>query len=365
MTKTCKLLAAASMLLLSAACVRRPLEYLPYETVRVIVDCIYEDDAYPVGEKPTGMTLYFFRDGKLYNTVTTSNIDTYETELPAGNYKLYMMSQSVDEFGSMTFSNMDNFDKAAATLTESKVTWATRGTGEVVGTDPEVLLAGTSAEFEVTEAMIHEYQIWHSKKKAAVASGATKGQEWIDLDNQVEQTTIHVPVYPKNVTSELEVLVYCGGMSYLQNVRASTTGMARTFVLTPFITGDETATQVIRYWGVAMDREADDIGHLYATITTFGLPNGDKPSPNRDATLNITTLLVDNNTTLSHVFEVGDKFVEITPPTLGYRHHYLLTFGTPDEPVIIFPEVDPVEAGGGFVAGVTDWDEEVEGGIEI
>ena len=74
MTKTCKLLAAASMLLLSAACVRRPLEYLPYETVRVIVDCIYEDDAYPVGEKPTGMTLYFFRDGKLYNTATAREV---------------------------------------------------------------------------------------------------------------------------------------------------------------------------------------------------------------------------------------------------------------------------------------------------
>ena len=78
-------------------CQRRPLETMYSSTIRVIVRCIWKVNAYP--EKPTGVTLYFFRTGDaLPRIITTSNVDSCEVQLPAGHYKLFMITQSPEEY---------------------------------------------------------------------------------------------------------------------------------------------------------------------------------------------------------------------------------------------------------------------------
>ena len=98
-------------LVVFAGCERRPLNPTFSATVRTIVKCVWSVDvqAYPEGEKPTGVTLFFFRDGKYYNSVTTANVDSCAVQLPVGKYKMFMISQSPDEYGKMDFNNMTSF----------------------------------------------------------------------------------------------------------------------------------------------------------------------------------------------------------------------------------------------------------------
>ena len=365
--KKLKLNGIAAVLLLFAAifasCERRPLEYISSLTVRVIVKCIWEVNAYPEGERPTGITLYIFKDGTFYNSVTTSNVDSCEVMLEKGHYSMYMISQSVDEYGTMEFEDMTNFTRARSVLEAGTADWATRGPDEIVVQDPEVLMAGVAQEFDVTEEMAVEYQktykTWTDKKNQNADA-----QEISSLEEQVKYLTVRVPITPYNVVSQFWVTIYVGNADMLQSMRASVTGMARTFDLTLDVTDIEQATQVIRYWSLDMDDQPQHIGHVDGIITTFGLPEDQTPSTLRDSTLNVSALLVDNKTVADYVFNVGDKIQELEPNP-GYRKLYRLIFGSMADPAIVLPDVIPVESGGGFTANVTDWEDEIEAEIPI
>ena len=365
--KKLKLNGIAAVLLLFAAifasCERRPLEYISSLTVRVIVKCIWEVNAYPEGERPTGITLYIFKDGTFYNSVTTSNVDSCEVMLEKGHYSMYMISQSVDEYGTMEFEDMTNFTRARSVLEAGTADWATRGPDEIVVQDPEVLMAGVAQEFDVTEEMAVEYQktykTWTDKKNQNADA-----QEISSLEEQVKYLTVRVPITPYNVVSQFWVTIYVGNADMLQSMRASVTGMARTFDLTLDVTDIEQATQVIRYWSLDMDDQPQHIGHVDGIITTFGLPEDQTPSTMRDSTLNVSALLVDNKTVADYVFNVGDKIQELEPNP-GYRKLYRLIFGSMADPAIVLPDVIPVESGGGFTANVTDWEDEIEAEIPI
>lgn len=353
-----------------AACQRRPLEYISSLSVRVIVKCIWEVKAYPEGERPTGMTMYFFKDGEFYNSVTTSNVDSCEVMLEKGHYSMYMISQSTQEYGSMEFKDMDEFSKARSILEPGAAEWATRGPDEIVVQDPEVLLAGVAEEFDITDEMAVEYQTtykqWTDKKRQITENGGTSEDELEiqALEDEVQYLTVRIPVYPTNVVSQFWVTIYVGSADMLQSMRASISGMARTFDLTLDVTDVEQATQVIRYWSLDMDDQPRHVGHVDGIITTFGLPDGQTPSTLRDSTLNVSALLVDNKTVAEYVFNVGDKIVELEPNP-GFRKLYRLIFGSKGEPAIVLPEVIPVESGGGFTANVADWEDEIEAEIQL
>lgn len=354
----------ALLLLLSVAilggCVRRPLEVIYRSTVRVIVKCIWSVESYPEGQKPTGVTFYFFRDGEFYTSLTTANVDSCEVHLEKGHYRMYMISQSPEEFWKMDFENMNSFSNAATTLRETKATWATRGEGEVPVENPEILLAGVTEEFDITEEMSEEYQYYYSQLRRILAaeSGGTKSvslDEKAYYQEQVEYHTLRIPVYPKNIVSQMWVTIYAGNADVLKSVRASTSGMARTWELTQGVTSGDEAIQIINQWNLTIDDPARRVGHIDGIINTFGLPNGEMPSGDRDPSLNVSALLIDNTTAVDYIFPVGDK-ISILEPNRGYRHLYRLVFGSVDNPAITPPDVKPV-SGGGMDAQVTDWEE--------
>lgn len=383
----------ALVLLLTAAfgCQRRPLEAMYSATVRTIVRCTWEInvttsidvdvdvdvdvdavvDADMQVEKPSGVTLYFFRDGVYHSQVTTSNVDSVEVQLEPGKYRMYMISQSPEEYWRMQFQDMTSFSSAATTLREATgMSWAARKSNdEVVVENPEVLFAGVSDEFEITEQMTDDYQYYYTNlKKLRRASqnntkgdtkGGTKSDEEIYLEERVEHYTIRIPIAATNVVSQLWVTIYAGNADALQSVRASTSGMARTFELTQNTTGGEQAIQVLRDWKLTIDDPVRRVGHVDGIITTFGLPNGEQPSAQRDSALNVSALLIDNSTVADYIFDVGDKIQKLKPLP-GYRHLYRLVFGTIEKPEITLPDVKPPDTGGGggFVAGVEDWGEE-------
>lgn len=358
-------LLALVMLTAVFGCQRRPLEQMYNTTIRVIVKCFWSADAYPEGTKPTGVTLYFFRDGEFYNSLTTANIDSCEVQLEPGHYQLYMISQSPEEYWRMDFENMTSYDKAETVLVASDVSWArnTRSDeSEEVVENPEVMCAGVSEEFDISYAQTEEYQYYYSnlmKLRAATkgTKAGTKSEEETWYEERVEYYTLRIPVYPKNIVSQLWVTIYSGNADVLKSVRATNSGMARAFELTKNVTGSEEAIQIINQWTLTMDDPQRRVGHIDGLITTFGLPNGEQPSPQRDSTLNVSALLIDNATVANYKFEVGDKIRRLDP-NLGYRALYRLIFGSVEEPAIVPPDVPP-EGGtsSGMEASVSDWED--------
>ena len=365
-------------LVAAVGCQRRPLETVHRSTVRVIVKCIWHVDVYPEGEKPSGVTLYFFRDGQFYNTVTTSNVDSCEVNLEKGHYKMYMISQSPEEYWKMEFLNMTNYSDAATTLRENSMPWvtSTRADNEVTVENPEILYAGVADEFDITESMTEEYQYYYTtykrQKQALLAKqndGMTKltkeEEELAYYEEKIQYYTIRIPIYPENVVSQFWITIYSGNADVLKSVRASTSGMAKTYDITRATTDKDEAIQVINQWTLTMDDAAKRVGHVDGIINTFGLPNGEKPNALRDPTLNVSALLIDNVTVADYVFQTGDK-IEYLPPNPGYKGLYRLIFGSVAEPAITPPDVKPPDgSGGGFVADVCEWDEEVNADIQI
>lgn len=351
-------LAALAML---AGCQRRPLENIYATTVRVIVKCLWTVEAYPEGVKPSGVTMYFFRDGEYYTTITTANVDSCTVQLPEGRYKMYMITQSPEEYWKMQFDHMTDFANASTSLRTTVATWATRGSGEEVVENPEILCAGVSDEFEITAKMTEDYQYYYSylkKMMAASGAGTKAGDDDITYyKERVEYYTIRIPVAPKNIVSQMWVSIYAKNADVLKSVRASNSGMARTFELTQNTTGGEEAIQIINQWKLTMDDEVNRIGHIDGIITTFGLPNGETPSAKRDSTLNVSALLIDDKTQADYVFNTGDKIKQIAPNP-GYRAMYRLIFGTVENPVIELPDVIPPDGkASGMDATVEDWEE--------
>ena len=353
------------------ACQRRPLENLESATSRVIVKCLWEVSVYPDGIKPDGISLYFFRDGEYYSSITTSNVDSCEVQLPVGRYKMYMINQSPEEYWRETFQNMTSFDNASASLTETSVRWVTRSDDEAIVENPDKLIcAGVSQEFEITQEMTEEYQYYYSTWKSIRArnghsttragEGGSGDPEEDYYHERVQYYTIRIPIYPKNIVSQLWVTIYAGNVGALQSMRAFNSGMARTWELTRETTASERAIQLINasQWTLTYDDRPLGIGHVDGIITTFGLPDGEQPSATRDSTLNVSALLVDNSTVANYTFNVGDK-MQVLEPNPGYRNLYRLVFGSATEPIITFPDVRP-EGGGGFTGSVEDWEEEIE-----
>lgn len=315
------------------------------QSMEILVKVLWKVDVYPEGLKPDGVTFYVFREGEFYMQHTTANVDSCVLQLAPGRYKLYMISQSPEEYWTMDFENMQDIDNARVSVVETKSSWYTRADDEVLINNPELIVAGVSDEFEVSEAMVEQYN--RSLTKAG--------------ENAVYYTIL-VPVNPQSITSQYWVTIYSDNADVLKAVRASTTGMARTFYLTQGKTGDDEGTQLISQWTLTMDDEQRRVGHLDGYVTTFGFPRGELPSSDRDSTLNVTALLVDDKTTENYVFYVGDK-IHLEDPPAGYRYLYRIIFGSIFEPAIHPEDVKP--HGGGFTAGVTDWDEEIYSDVEI
>lgn len=337
------LIPVLAFVLIAAGCRIEPPLHLR-QVIDIIVKVIWKAEVYPEGLKPDGVTLYVFRNDEFYMEHTTADVDSSRIHLIPGTYKIYMISQSPEEFFTVEFNNLDDFENAYLRLNETEVSWLTPDPNSPVVLNPELLTVGVSDEFEVTEAMIEEI------KNGDYVVGEEE-------EGYVRFYTIKVPVTPMCVISQFWVSIYSANADMLRSVRASTSGMARTMYLTSRTTGEEECTQVITEWSLEIDDPETKVGHLNGRITTLGLPRGEMPSIQRDSTLNVSTLLVDNKTVEHYTFYVGNKIFLDDPPPDGYFHLYRLILGTRENPVItpsivVPPEDDP----SGFDATVEDWD---------
>ena len=348
------------LLLLSlSACRIDPPLYMRPAAVDVIVKVLWKAEVYPDGVKPDGVTLYFFKEGEFYMQHSTAQVDSCMVKLEPGSYRMYMISQSPDEYGKMDFFDMTDFENATVSAGEAETKWYSRADSEVLIQNPEMMTVGVSEAFEVSEDIVNELI------KTKADPGEEEQPETEQPEGPVVYYTIRVPVDPVSIVSQFWVTIYSDNADMLKSVRATTSGMARTFNLTKGTTGDEEGTQVISEWTLTLDDPLTRVGHLDGKVTTFGFPRGELPSKDRDPSLNVSTLLVDNQTIEDYTFYVGDKITLEDPPE-GYRALYRLVFGSKKEPAITPAEVVPPEGEpSGFDATVSDWEEGEEREIDM
>ena len=292
---------------------RRPLEYYYGLGAKVVVKVIWKAEVYPDGVKPTGVTIYYFRNGEFYTKQTTANVDSCTVDLIPGRYKFYMITQSPEEYGRMEFDNLTDYDNASVSVEETETKWYVRSEGEEIITNPEMMSVGISDEFEVTTEMVENYQ--HYKHLLNSSTKVAGEGDVSEAEKQMNIFTIRVPVHPTSIVSQFWVTIYSDNADVLQSLRASTSGMAKTFELTKNTTGKEIATQFITHWSLSIDNPEKRVGHVDGIITTLGFPNGEIPSSQRDSTLNVSALLIDNETVEEYVFNVGDKIALEKPQT--------------------------------------------------
>jgi hypothetical protein len=335
------ILVFAAVAILAAGCTIEPLLHLR-QAIRVIVKVLWKVEVYPDGIKPSGVTLFLFRDGSYYKKHSTSSVDSCLLRLEPGRYWLYMISQGPDEFGNLEFFDTDDADNARVQLVQTSTKWYTRADGPVLAGNPEPMSVGKSENFEITAELIEEFM-----KNIAENGEASE-------DVLTRYYTIRVPVNPRNIVSQYWVTIYSDNADLLRGVRASTTGMARSYFLNKDITGDDECVQIISDWELTIDDPISRVGHLDGYVTTFGFPRGELPGPDRDPELNVSTLLADNITKENYVFFVGNKITLEKPPE-GFRHLYRLVLGSVEAPVMHPPDVRPVDDASGLNANVDEW----------
>ena len=107
------------VLIAAIGCQRRPLEYFYRPEAKIILKVDWSD--FP--EKPTGMTVFLFKDGEAGQAFSTSDVDQTELNISAGRYKLFVMNQSMTEFGGITFKDMSSYDDAEAIISKVTSKW--------------------------------------------------------------------------------------------------------------------------------------------------------------------------------------------------------------------------------------------------
>lgn len=358
----------AAVVLAATACERRPMEADYAPTVKVIVKCDWQYFA----EEPTGMTMYFFKDGEdTPRIISTSQINNVAVNLPAGHWRMFLINQSVYEFSSYEFFDMNNYSKAFVRLAEIKSKWYTPAQSEskntFIGHDPEHLAVALASEFDITHEMVEHYQSAYSQYKTRLKSKAPDSELDYYLSAMDEYTYI-IPVTAHDIISTVRARIYINNIRSLRAVRASLTGMAQNFVLTEDRTDNGDVDQLLESWVLEYDHEVPTRGYIESEVTTLGLPDGVTNVEGRSPDLNklgLNMLLKDGVTTVIFDFLVGHKF-QITKDEsgLGLRLNLYLQEGYDKDPVITLPDV-PDPEGGGFKADVEDWAEEINVPITI
>lgn len=365
--KITKYILSLAVLIAALGCQRRPLEYFYKPEAKIVLEVDWSD--FP--EKPTGMTVFLFKQGEAGQAFTTSEVDRTELNVSAGTYKLFVMNQSVTEIGGVTFRNMGTYETAEAVISKVASKWysivkgviaSTEGEDLIgVGIQPDDLGIAIADEFTISEDEVknfqYQYAKWRKGKGKQDGDGEAADDAPIDKDAPALRT---IKAAAHNVVSHLHVKIYFKNIQNLASVRTSMEGLAESFFLTQGTTSRAEVAQLVEEW--KMVKTAEKEGYVESTISTFALPNGETSSAQRNPEANIFTvqaLHADHQTITTEVFPVGDKF-RITVRPKFYRLHMELEVGP-----IILPNYDPSGDAGGFITNVVDWDDLIDVTIPI
>ena len=330
-------------LLALCGCRHKDLCYLHPHTAPVVINVDWSNFVHK--ETPSGMTVILYAvggasEGNAPKTILSNNISQVRTELPEGLYNSIVFNQSVTEFGTLTFRNLDNYTKAEVALEQAPTKWYTKGDEEIIGFEPDWFGTDRYENAEVTNRMILDCET-HSQ--------------------QVRRSTLEYEIVNHvtyNVIYTLNISVKIKNAYNLKAARAALQGMAEGYLLGAGKANNTKATHLLESWELETDSTDPTIGYIKAKLMCFGLPGNHTAKANENK-FDLNLLLVDNKTQVNYQFNVGDLFVKGTDP----KELELFLSLEIDEPL---PDVEPTGgSAGGFDATVEEWGEEEDHDIDI
>lgn len=334
-----QLFSLLGVLMLLVSCNHHELCYSHPHTAKVRVNVDWSEF---VEEDPTGMTVMVYpADGGKPYTVLTHTLDGASFNLPEGVYHTLAFNQSVSEFGSLEFRQMEKYDKAeVVSATQDSRWYEGRADGGRVVTQPEWI-----ASHREEGAMVTRQMVQAMRPEGKYRSG--KDAEYV-LSNLV----------PQNMVYTVHVRVYVEGIYNLRSARAALDGMAEGYRFAMARPSHVSATYLMEEWEMTVDKSDPTRGYIDTYLYCFGLPDGHQGTADENQ-FTLSVLLVDNKTVLNFPFMVGDKFEQgDTSVRLSLNLELELTDPLPD----VKPEGG---SGSGFDATVEDWGEEIEHDIQM
>lgn len=344
---------AVLVTLLLTACDRRPLEVIVERNTHVRINV---DWASHFGQRPSGMTVRLYpADGSAPISNVTNDVDGIDVGLTAGTYYLMVFNQTEDEFGSMTFSGMQQYTEAAAHAARATLhgnsSW---DEGIEYYADPEPIGVAVDT-ITITQDMVDRGISFERYKKGMTTNHLYEGADTYTYDEVV------LPM-----TSRLNITVHIKGISNMRSVVGYITGMADAFHLSDGQRLNTTCALPLDTWkGAYVDKSANT-GVITTSTATFGLPYDKVVLSNRNPGDNRIVLcftLVDGTTRLFS-YDVA-RFIHYREidETVPLRDRYEMSLELDlvleapliDEPLL--PNVTPDNQGSGFDAEVQPWED--------
>lgn len=395
MKKILSLLSVLVLALAFVACERRPLEeeWMSGD----YADILLLTDWNQLEEVPTGLTYIFYpvgADGKtdLNKHVVSNvsnNINRNVVRLSQGKYHLLVFNQSVNEFGTMSFSGMEAIETACASLnplrpnyvyTAEAYKWLSsvlkdQDSLSLAMREPEPFNAYRQYDYEVTAEMVQKQYYFEQGLKAP--DGMNQDEYVPDLVEWYADTIYSEPT-PVPPTMYIEARVK--GIDNAYEVRAYITDMARADLFGPHTNTPEPCIHVLDNWEMVPNSDNKKMGYIRTKFRTFGVPNLQVTTDDTRAievipygtnTLVFEFKLRDGSTVTFYDFDVTHDIeyteeglrldlVLDTDPNAGGGGGSGGSGGDPDDPYIVLPDVPDVigTGGAGFDATVEDWKHE-------
>lgn len=317
-------------------------------------------------EKPTGMSVYLWSryNEKKNKTFLTHDLNSLNLNLEKGLYDAFVYNQSEDEYATIEFHNLNDFDKAEARVIQVKSNWLnTKLPNTKVGAEPEWLAIDCVRDIDVTEEMVARAEAEY----LATLPEASKQMQQQKSTREATKTENEVgPLVPKSIIKNVDIYVHLENLIYLRSALGAVGDMAEGCYIATRQPTERRVTHTMGSWGIVYGQTSSGAinmmkGAIKVSLSTFGLPAGHTGNPD-DNNLYIRLLLVDNATILEKNFPIGDLLAGLNE----YDGSLLDEDGVPIWPEVHvywpepLPEVEAVGAGsGGFDVNVDDWGEEI------
>lgn len=299
------------------------------------------------GNEVDGMTARLFalqeQNQTINTTVTTHQINEIAFDLLEGNYSVAVFNNTPEEFATLKFYDLADYNVASVQVSETSVPWYSKynvkSNDKFVAHQPEWVARGLSTNITVTKEMVENAEIEY------IEGGYTMSARTVTLVDEV---------VPDSLICTFTIKVSVKGVDNFYQARAVVSGLA---IGKEIISTEPLNESVSHYAGledwklVSGSLSSSGIGEIEGMVHCFGLPRGHRGLP-EDNLLTLEILLVDKQTIItSEPIPIGHL---ITKNTLG---NLIMTES------ILFPKELPYvkpEDGkeGGFGIEFEDWEEE-------
>lgn len=270
---------------------------------------------------PGGMTVWFLPTdnvGQLHS-YTTAQVRQADFYLARGKYHGIVCDYSPQEFSTIEFLDMDDYEKARVQLTAE-------------GNQPEPIALDTLQNIVVSNGPYNEYIPYDERD-----------------DYQQALNVQQFQVRPHSLVWKMRLRIYVKGIEYLYQVHGELTGLADGHYLARDVNTERSCTVSIDEW--TLQPTGENEGYIAATISTFGLRPGHE-NISEDLKLNLRMLLRDHTTVCTYSYNVGDDVVNISEQQVLRMDLGSEISGLPD-----LPYVEALD-GTGFDGVVTPWNDD-------